>query len=194
MIGSSDEKQEVTEAALLALVRRAQEGEVAAFEDLYRHFFVPVYRYAAFRLPREVAEDTVADIFVKAWEKLHRYKERRGVPFGAWLFRIARHAVIDVYRSHRGFEEVSEDLPDPDSHNHPSHALEQQEILRVVRRALAALPRRYREVLVLTFVAELPHSEVARILRMTEGGVRVLKLRALRKLALLLPPEYRHSV
>lgn len=195
MSASSDERQEggLSEGELLALVRLAQGGEVEAFEKLYKHFFVPVYRYAAFRLPREVAEDTVADIFVKAWEKLHRYKERRGIPFGAWLFRIARHAVIDVYRSQRGFEEVSEDLPDTDPLNHPSRIVEQGELLRVVRAALAELPRRYREVLILIFIAELPHSEVARVLHMTEGGVRVLKLRALRRLETLLPPEYRNS-
>ncbi|MBI1934598.1 sigma-70 family RNA polymerase sigma factor [Candidatus Peregrinibacteria bacterium] len=195
MSGSSDEAQAgaLQEQELLALVRQAQEGNVDAFEKLYKHFFVPVYRYAAFRLPREVAEDTVADIFVKAWEKLHRYRERRGVPFGAWLFRIARHAVIDVYRSQRGFEEVPEDLPDPDPLNHPSRTLEQKELLRVVRAALAELPRRYREVLILTFIAELPHSEIARVLHKTPGGVRVLKLRALRRLETLLPPEYRNS-
>lgn len=178
---------------ILALVRRAQEGEVDAFEKLYEHFFVPVYRYAAFRLPREIAEDTVADIFVKVWEKLHRYKERRGIPFGAWLFRIARHTVIDVYRSQRGFEEVSEDLPDTDPLNRPSRSVEQEELLRIVRAALAQLPRRYREVLILTFIAELPYSEVARVLHRTPGGVRVLKLRALRRLEALLPPEYRNS-
>lgn len=182
-----------SDADILALVRQAQEGDVGAFEKLYQHFFVQVYRYAAFRLPREVAEDTVADIFVKAWEKLHRYKERRGVPFGAWLFRIARYAVIDVYRSQRGFAEVPDDLPDTDPLNHPSRTVEQKELLRVVRAALAALPRRYREVLILTFIAELPHSEVARVLRRTPGSVRVLKLRALRRLEALLPPEYRNS-
>lgn len=192
---SSDERpvRGVSEGELLALVRQAQEGEVDAFAKIYEHFFTSVYRYAAFRLPREIAEDTVADIFVKAWEKLHRYKERRGIPFGAWLFRIARHAVIDVYRSQRGFEEVPDDLPDPDPLNRPSRAVEQKELLRIVRAALAKLPHRYREVLILTFIAELPHSEVARVLRRTVGGVRVLKLRALRRLEELLPPEYRNS-
>lgn len=195
MSASSDERQAqgMSEEALLVLVRQAQEGDVDAFEKIYEHFFVSVYRYAAFRLPREVAEDTVADIFVKVWEKLHRYKERRGVPFGAWLFRIARHAVIDVYRSQRGFEEVPENLPDLDPLNRPSRTVEQGELLRVVRSALAELPSRYREVLVLTFIAELPYSEVARVLRRTVGGVRVLKLRALRRLEALLPPEYRNS-
>src|SRR5687767_4917505 len=82
------------EAGLQALIKLAQEGETEAFGKIYDSFFTQVYRYAAFRLPKEMAEDTTADIFVKAWEKLHTYKAQKNVPFGAWLFRIARHSVI----------------------------------------------------------------------------------------------------
>jgi DNA-binding CsgD family transcriptional regulator len=62
-------------------------------------------------------------------------------------------------------------------------------VLRLVREAMGRLPDRYRDILLLTYVSELPYSEVARVLKMTEGGVRILKLRALRKLETLLPPE-----
>ena len=48
-----------------------------------------------------VAEDLVADIFVKAWEKLHQYSAQKGVPFGAWLFRIATNAFFDLRRKRR---------------------------------------------------------------------------------------------
>ena len=171
------------------LVAQAKEGDTEAFAQIYDHFFLPVYRYAAFRVPREVAEDVTADIFVKAWEKLHTYKSQHKVPFGAWLFRIARHSVIDVYRSQRGFDEVPETLPDTDVFNRAETRAERNETLAIVRKALDQLPKRYREVLLLTYVSELPYSEVARVLRMTEGGVRILKLRALRKLEAILPPE-----
>lgn len=177
------------EAALQQLIRQAQDGDTEAFGKIYDHFFVSVYRYCAFRLPKEVAEDTTADIFVKAWEKLHTYKLHRGIPFAAWLFRIARYTVIDTYRTSRGFEEVPESFPDADHFNRAETRLEHTDTLRIVRKALEDLPPRYREVLLLTFVSELPYSEVARVLRMTEGGVRILKLRALRKLEGLLPPD-----
>lgn len=179
------------EAELQELIKRAQEGDTDAFGKIYDAFFTPVYRYAAFRLPKEMAEDTTADVFVKAWEKLHTYKIQRGVPFGAWIFRIARHAVIDVYRSQRGFEEVPETVPDTDVLNRAEARLERRDTLRMVRTALDQLPRRYRDILVLTYVSELPYSEVARVLRISEGGVRILKMRALRKLEGLLPPETR---
>lgn len=179
----------LSEAELQTLIRRSQEGDTEAFEQIYDNFFLPVYRYCAFRLPKEIAEDTTADIFVKAWEKLHTYKLQKNVPFGAWLFRIARYTVIDTYRSQRGFEEIPETLPDTDSLNRAEHRLEQRDTLRLVRQALDQLPKRYRDVLLLTYVSELPYSEVARVLRISEGGVRILKMRALRKLEAILPPD-----
>lgn len=170
-------------------IAAAQEGDEAAFEKLYNQFFVPVYRYAAFRLPRELAEDVTAEVFIKAWEKLHTYRARSGVPFAAWLFRIARHSVIDVYRTQHGFEEVSETLVDPDMLNRADASTRRKEVLATVRDALAQLPRRYQDVLLLSFVSDLPTHEVARVMRMSEGGVRILKMRALQKLEKLLPED-----
>ncbi len=182
-------QQQLSEEELQRLVTLAKDGDTDAFEKLYLQFFLPIYRYTAFRVSSEAAEDIVADVFVKAWEKLHQYKPHKGVPFGAWLFRIARHTVIDTYRRDRDFEEVSEDLADPDTFNRADTATRNRDILRIVREALDQLPRRYREILVLSYIANLPHHEVARVLRMTEGGVRTLKFRALRKLEALLPPD-----
>lgn len=182
------------EAVLRELVVRAQGGDTEAFAKIYDVFFLPVYRYAAFRLPSSVAEDVVADVFVKAWEKLYRYKVRRHVPFAAWLFRIARHTVIDVYRSQRGFEEVDESIEDHDELNRPDTSVARKDLLRVVRNALNTLPRRYREVLLLIYVSELSHAETARVLHLTEGAVRILKFRALHKLEQILPPEIHENV
>jgi len=184
-------------AASLALpeyVRRAKEGDSEAFAKVYDMYFLQVYRYTAFRVPAEVAEDLVADIFVKAWEKLHTYKARKNVPFAAWLFRIARHTVIDAYRTHRGFEEVPETLADTDIFNKATTKVERDDMLRIVNSGLDLLPDRYREVLLLSYMADLPHSEIARVLHLTEGAVRILKHRALKKLENVLPEnmqEYR---
>lgn len=183
-------RQPLSEAELQALIVRAQDGDTEAFGRIYDHLFEPIYRYVRFRLPPEVAEDTVTDIFVRIWEKLHRYKVHRSVPFAAWVFRIARHMVIDVYRSYRRNEELPEDLVDPDVLNRAETRTEREELLRIVRRALDQLPRRYREVLLLTYVGELPHHEVARVLHLTVGAVRILKMRALKKLETLLPPGF----
>ena len=182
-------ENQLPEEELQRLVTLAQDGDTDAFEQLYLQFFLPIYRYTAFRAPAELAEDIVADVFVKAWEKLHQYKPHKGVPFGAWLFRIARHTVIDTYRRERDFEEISDDLADPDALNRADADVRTSDLLRVVRKAMDQLPRRYHEILTLSYIADLPHDEVARVLKMSEGGVRILKFRALRKLESLLPPD-----
>lgn len=182
-------QDETSEATLQAWVATAREGDEGAFEKLYEHFFAQVYRYAAFRLPKELAEDVTAEVFVKAWEKLHTYKARSGVPFAAWLFRIARHAVIDVYRTQHGIEEMPDEVLDTDELNRADSPLRRGEMLKTVRSAMEKLPKRYQDVLLLSFVSDLPTHEVARVLRMTEGGVRILKMRALRKLEDFLPPD-----
>ncbi len=186
-----DGKVDAQQLALPEYVRRAKEGDTEAFAKIYDMFFDQVYRYTAFRVPKEVAEDLVADVFVKAWEKLHTYAERKNVPFSAWLFRIARHTVIDAYRTHRGFDEVSETLSDSDVFNKADAKVGRDEMLQIVNQALDNIPERYREVLLLSYMAELPHSEIARVLRLTEGAVRILKHRALKKLEDHLPENIR---
>ncbi len=176
-----------------SLVASAQSGDTEAFSKLYDFYFPQVYRYCAFRAPAEVAEDIVAEVFIKAWEKLHTYKLQKDVPFGAWLFRVARHTIIDAYRGSRTWEDLDESLPDPDTLNAADGVMRQQEIVRIVRKALNRLPRRYRDVLVLHYIAGLPADEVARVLRLTQGASRILKFRALKKLERELPEEYQEG-
>jgi len=185
-----DQQRLLAEADIRALIAKAQEGDTEAFGSVYDHFFLPIYRYTSFRAPEELVEDLVSEVFVKAWEKLHRYQARKDVPFGAWLFRIARHTIVDAYRTQRSFEAVSDEVPDPDALNGADARVKQRDTLRVVRNALWQLPRRYREVLLLSFMGGLSHREVARALRLTEGAVRILKFRALKKFQEALPPGY----
>lgn len=167
---------------LIALVKKAQDGDTEAFGKIYDAYLTPVYRYVMFRFPEELAEDLTADIFVKSWEKLHTYKLRAGVPFAAWLFRIARHAVIDAYRSSRGFDELSEEFVDENADNDPQARTERTLSVALVREAMSRLSKDYRDVLLLHYVSGLGHTEVAKALGMTEGYVRILKFRGLKKL------------
>lgn len=184
MIDQPFSPEELTE-----LVERSQQGDTDAFGTIYDGYLTPVYRYVVFRFPEELAEDLVADIFVRAWEKIHTYRVYKGIPFSAWLFRIARYALIDAYRTHRGFEEVSEDIQDEDTWNDPRHRTERTLTVASVRGALSRLPSYYRDILLLHYVSGLSHRDVATSLGITEGFVRVLKHRALKKLEAHLPPS-----
>lgn len=182
------------EAHIRDLVAKAQRGDTDAFGKIYDHFFQSVYRYVTFRLPEEIAEDLVAEIFVKAWEKLHTYQVRKKVPFGAWIFRIARHSVIDAYRKQKEVMEVPEDMEDPDALNRAETRVKRKHLLKIVRESMDQLPNKYKDVLQLSYMAELPHSEVARVLRTSEGSVRIMKHRALKKLEQLLPDDVQENV
>ncbi len=181
--------QPIPAEELRALVKSAQDGDTEAFGKIYDAFLTPIYRYVVFRFPQELAEDLVADIFVKAWEKLHSYKSMANVPFSAWLFRIARHVVVDAYRGQRGFEEISENIVDESSSSDPKQNTERSLSVATVRQALGGIPRYYREILLLHYVSGLSHAEIAKSLGITEGGVRILKFRGLKKLEALLPSD-----
>src|ERR1700692_3548847 len=99
------------EATIDGLVLRAKAGDAEAFGQLFDHYHQPVYRFIAFRVTRPSdAEDLTQTVFVKALEALPRY-EARGIPFGGWLFRLARNTVIDHVRTrheHADLEVVAE--------------------------------------------------------------------------------------
>src|SRR5215210_3870093 len=101
----------IDDDAMQRLVEAAQQGEPEAFGSLFDVYYGPVYRYVAARVGRPSdAEDLAQLVFVKALEALPRY-ESRGVPFGGWLFRLARNAVIDFVRTrheHAELETVAE--------------------------------------------------------------------------------------
>ena len=81
------------------LVRRAQAGDAAAFAALYEEYSPTIYRFLRRRMagPDEAIEDLTEDVFVKVYDKLDRYQER-GLPFTAWLYRIAHNQMVDHVR------------------------------------------------------------------------------------------------
>ena len=188
------EEQRVERAKILTLVSRSKNGDHDAFAEIYDAFVSPIHRYVAFRLPPAVVEDIVADIFVKAWEKLDSFQERKNIPFSSWLFRIAKHVVIDTYRTQKETVELDEFHIDEDRWNDPTLKITQDVQGILLRQAMNKLPGRYREVLLLSFMSGLDHAEIARTLKTREGSVRIVKHRALKKLGDLLPASMREEL
>src|SRR5678815_3463135 len=83
------------------LVAEAKAGDREAFGSIFDAYAEPVHRFIASRVNRPSdAEDLTQLVFVKALEALPRY-EARGIPFGGWLFRLARNAIIDQARTRK---------------------------------------------------------------------------------------------
>lgn len=161
------------------LVRRAQNYDAEALSRLYEIYYPRVYSYALVQLGNIAeAEDMAAEVLLKVLESLHRYRER-GVPFAAWVFRIARNNLIDRHRHQRRRpqQELSETLPFQGDSPHAIAERNQEE--QQVRAALDYLTDEQRQVITLKFVEEMDNASIARVMGKTEGAVKALQHRAL---------------
>lgn len=159
------------EAALVA----AAQADPAAFGPVYRRYLPQLYRYLRSRLPTdEEAADGTQQVFLKALEALPNYRAR-GIPFVAWLFRIARNTLIDTQRRQRPavpWESVPE-AQQPAARQDEHEALSQFEAL------IAPLDDSQRDLLVLRFFVGLSTREIAAIVGKSDGAVRMQLSRSL---------------
>lgn len=158
------------------LLIEAAKRDPARFAELYERNVYQVYAYVSRRVnTREEAEDITADVFHHALANLKIF-EWRGVPFAAWLIRIAAHRIIDRWRSsaHAAESPLTQDPQDV-----PMEAVEQRAALfQLVKH----LPEDQRRVVVLRFVEERSIREIAQEIRRSEGAVKQLQFRALQRL------------
>jgi RNA polymerase sigma-70 factor, ECF subfamily len=167
------------DAALERLVEEARGGDAEAFAAIFDRYHEPVYRFIASRIHRPAdAEDLTQLVFVKALEALPRY-ESRGVPFGGWLFRLARNTVIDHVRTHRETAELELVLDRVDQDRGPDEWAMTRQELESVRVALASLTDEQREAIALRYFAGLSAKEAATAMGKQEGTVRGLQFRAI---------------
>lgn len=169
-------------ASPVALVERAQAGDQQAFERLYRLQFPGIARQvAALVRDPDRTEDTVAQTFLLAWRDLPTL--RRVDRFDSWLARIAHNQAMSELRRRR--TAPLEDAPepeDPSDLDRPDAAFALRASADAVHAALIELPDDQRQVLVLRFIRDLPHSETARLLGRSEQATRALQYRALRSM------------
>jgi len=156
------------------------------FSRLYEAYFPRLMAYALSRLgERQVAEDVVAEVFVRAFTHWGSLRDRGALE--GWLFSIAHNLVVSHVRAQartcRWWERGGGDGESPEE-----AALAQDERRRL-RQALAKLPERYQRILALRFEAGLSHRDIAQVMGLSEVNVRVTLLRALRRLRLLLDRE-----
>ena len=174
-----------------ALARRARDGDPQAFAALYDRYFEVVYRYVYYRV-REVeeAEDVTSEVFFRALRAMPRYEPRQ--PFLAWLYRIARNAVIDRARSLRPRVSFEDALAHPDAGEHvvdPDVRILANDRRERLRAALGSLTAEQQEVVILRFVEGLSAEEVGQIMGKRAGTVRGLQFRALQALKKHITPE-----
>lgn len=177
-----DDKSEAKHASDAELVQAAQHGNAEAFGSLYRRYLTRIFRYVRSRIsPEQDAEDVTESVFVKAFEALENYEER-GAPFGAYLYQIARNAIVDYYRADELTETLDNAKADWDERPRVERQLIKKESVQEVEAALATLPEHYREVIRLRLVMDLPTDQVAQWMGREPSTIRVIQHRALKAL------------
>jgi RNA polymerase sigma-70 factor, ECF subfamily len=158
----------------------ASQKDSRCFADLYERYFNRIYAFALTRTgDRVAAEDVTAETFRQAFGSLSQFKWR-GVPFSAWLFRIAANAAAR-HRKLVAHSSALDELSDTPARCWDDPLVEVEErtqLFDLVKR----LPRDQRQVIVMRFAQEKTTREVAQALGRSEGAVKQLQFRALRNL------------
>ncbi|WP_030594720.1 RNA polymerase sigma factor [Streptomyces anulatus] len=163
--------------------------EPEAFAALFDRHADAVHRYAARRLGGEVADDLMAETFTTAFQQRHRYDPARGTGADArpWLFGIATNLVGRHRRAEaRRFKAMAR-VPALTDHDEPladraADRVMARDVRRELAAALAALPARHRDVLLLVAWGDLSYEETAQALGIPVGTVRSRLHRARSKL------------
>ena len=160
------------DAGLIALARR---GDAVAFSRLFASYERAIFRYATHMCGRDAADDVVQETFLAVLRGTGDYDASKGT-VGNYLFGIARHCVLKRLNAR---EIGSFDLDEHEEHtawadDRPSvlDSLSREETVQAVRAAIASLPARYREVVVLCELQEMSYVEAAAVVQCPVGTVR----------------------
>ncbi len=159
-----------------SLVRRAQQRDQQAFAQLYEQYFDKIYRYLVLRIGNKMeAEDLTQQVFLNALKSISAFRWK-GIPFSAWLFRIAHNLAVDCLRkrTRNGFTESAESW-DVVSDSNPQIEVERKLDIERVVVACQRLTEAQREVISLRFTSDLPIAEVAKIMGKSEGAIKALQ-------------------
>ena len=169
---------EYTDEEALAL---ASDGDKDAFGVLYDKYAGRIYNYIYYRTGNQLdAEDLTARVFFRAMRHITNYTDR-GVPFSAWLYRIAHNLVANWHRDSSRRQEVAlEDGYRADKgEEHPETAVMRSEEENALLRLIRHLPEDRQQLLILKFVEHMSNAEIGQIMDRTEGAIKSLYHRTL---------------
>lgn len=163
-----------------ALIERAKTDK-DAFGELYEQYHERIFNYVYYRTGnREDAEDLTSRIFERAMNHIGRYQDQ-GVPFSAWLYRIAHNLVANWHRDNSrrkiiSIDDIAQWKISSDSPEFATQLIQDREaLLTAVRR----LPGDRQELLFLKFVERMPNAEIGDLMGRSEGAIKSLYHRTL---------------
>jgi len=160
---------------------RAAAGDSEAFGVLYDRYIGRIYNYIYYRTGNQHdAEDLTSRVFTRAMKHITNYQDR-GVPFSAWLYRIAHNLVANWHRDNCRRQEITLDDAYKTSSDGelPEFALVRNEEERALLEIIRYLPEDRQQLLILKFVDHLSNAEIGHIMGRTEGAIKSLYHRTL---------------
>lgn len=163
------------------VLKNASLGDKDAFGALYERYAEKIFNYVYYRTGNtHDAEDLTARVFQRAMNHIVNYTDR-GVPFSAWLYRIAHNLVANWHRDRSRKQEIPlDELPFlPTQGEHPERNLMRSQEEEGLLRLLRTLPPERQTLLILKFVEDLSNAEIGAIMGRSEGAVKSLYHRTL---------------
>ncbi len=162
------------------LIERAK-GDPVAFGVLYERYVDRIYSYIYYRTGNQQdAEDLTARTFFKALDHIARFNDR-GLPFSAWLYRIAHNLVANWHRDRNRRPELAleEQAHLPHSPGNPERLAEASEAREALLSAIRRLPDDRQQLIILKFSDSLPNAQIGAIMGRSEGAIKSLYHRTL---------------
>ncbi len=188
MLAAATLMTEMAEADEGQLIAQAQAFDEGAWAQIYDQHFTRLFRYSYLRTGDwAVAEDLAAEVFLEALRGIQGYRFR-GIPFSAWLYRIARNLTADHLsrKSRRPTVSLMQEAAHPGLQVEDRHeSLASEEIQSVLSR----LTNDQQQVIILRFYQGLSHEETAQAMGRRSGAVRVLQNRAINSLRRIMAEE-----
>jgi len=167
----------IEDSQLIALAK----ADKAAFGELYERYVNRIYNYIYYRTGNhQEAEDLTAKVFIRALKHIENYDER-GVPFSAWLYRIAHNLVANWHRDHsrRKIIPLDEFINKTTRAEMPETITEEHEERELLLASLRRLPPDRQQLIILKYVERLSNAEIGEIMDKTEGAIKSLYYRTL---------------
>jgi len=163
------------------ILKMAASGDQDAFGLLYEKYVTRIYNYIYYRTGNNAdAEDLTAKVFLRAMRHIRSYRDL-GLPFSAWLYRIAHNLVANWHRDNGRKKEIPLDdsLATLPITKHPESEVVQIEEKEKLFRIIRKLPAERQQLIILKFVEQLPNSEIGQIMGKSEGAIKSLYHRTL---------------
>lgn len=167
---------------LKSLVQKAQRGNREAFGEIYKLYFAKIFRYCKFNTNDESdAQDICQETFVKAWKNIKNFDtDRPNWSIQAFLFTIARNLIID--RSRRKKELHIQEYQMLETSEDFYENAERKNNVELVKQALSKLEDIERQIIILRYFEEMDTKQIANILEIKDGALRVRLHRTMDKL------------